>query len=215
MAREPPHSKLLTTAAREVLRPMGLRQKRRSRVWLDDRAWWVGVVEFQASSFSPGTYLNVGAMWLWRRADHVRFEVGHRVEDVGFVEYIDDAQFAPHARRLSELAASRIRALRMEFPTVHAATDFLLADDPEAGLPAFNAAIAAAIAGADHAAVDLLRSLQDGEADWWNRLVRLAHGYADMLDSSTGRADFLREISNNIRASRAVLDLDPDVPLPW
>ncbi|HEX4035315.1 MAG TPA: hypothetical protein VHX66_12810, partial [Solirubrobacteraceae bacterium] len=71
MAREPPHSKLLTTAAREVLRPMGLRQKRRSRVWLDDRAWWVGVVEFQASSFSPGTYLNVGAMWLWRRADHV------------------------------------------------------------------------------------------------------------------------------------------------
>lgn len=215
MAAESAHNKLLAAAGRDVLRPMGLRQKGRSRIWLDDCAWWVGVVEFQASSFSRGTYLNVGAMWLWRRADHVRFEVGHRVEGVGFVEYVDDAQFAPEARRLAELAASRIRDLRDEFPTVHAATDYLLGDDPASGLPAFNAGIACAIVGADRAAVELFRSLHASEVGWWNDLVRLARSYADLLNSSAGRTDFLREIRDTVRASRAAIGLDPDILPPW
>ena len=47
MAVELPHSKLITSAARDVLRPLGLRRRGRSRVWLDDRGWWLGVVEFQ------------------------------------------------------------------------------------------------------------------------------------------------------------------------
>src|SRR5256885_11111558 len=61
MAEADPHSKLITAAAREILRPLGLFQKGRSRVWLDDQGWWLGVVEFQPSDWSKGSYLNVGA----------------------------------------------------------------------------------------------------------------------------------------------------------
>jgi hypothetical protein len=42
-----PHNRLVAQAAKEVLSPLGLTQKGRSRVWLDDHAWWLGVVEFQ------------------------------------------------------------------------------------------------------------------------------------------------------------------------
>jgi hypothetical protein len=82
-----PHTRLLTAAARGILRPLGLRQKGRSRTWLDDRGWWVGVVEFQSSSWSKGRYLNVGGMWLWHEHGRdVHFDVGHRVDGAGFIE---------------------------------------------------------------------------------------------------------------------------------
>ena len=102
MSQVNPHSRLITAAAREVLRPLGLFQKGRSRTWLDDRGWWLGVVEFQPSSFSKGSYLNVGAMWLWHRTiKHIQFDVGHRVADVGYVEFESEAQFAPEAEKFA------------------------------------------------------------------------------------------------------------------
>jgi hypothetical protein len=64
-----PHTKLLIAAARDVLRPIGLTQKGRLRTWLDDLGWWLGVVEFQSSSWSRGSYLNVGVNWLWNPKD--------------------------------------------------------------------------------------------------------------------------------------------------
>src|SRR5687767_4381931 len=81
MAEQTPiHSTLITAAAREILRPMGLFQKGRSRTWLDDQGWWVCVVEFQPSSWSRGSYLNVGCMWLWGVKDYISFDEGYRIE---------------------------------------------------------------------------------------------------------------------------------------
>src|SRR5436309_1568598 len=77
---QPPHTKLLTAAARSVLRPLGLQQRGRSRLWLDDHGWWVVVVEFQPSGWSIGSYLNVGAMWLWFEKDYISFDYGSRIE---------------------------------------------------------------------------------------------------------------------------------------
>src|SRR5262249_20811083 len=103
MSQEPIHSKLITAAARTILRPLGLFQKGRSRTWLDDRGWWVGVVEFQPSSWSRGSYLNVGCMWLWDVKNYVSFDEGYRVES--FAEYQDDDQFRQAATDLANRAA--------------------------------------------------------------------------------------------------------------
>lgn len=73
------HSRLITAATRTHLRPLGCVQKGRSRVWLDDQGWWVGMVEFQPSSWSKGSYLNVGACFLWNEKDFLSFDAGHRV----------------------------------------------------------------------------------------------------------------------------------------
>ena len=59
------HNREIATAAKSVLAPLGCIRKGRSRVWLDDQGWWVGKIEFQPSSCSKGSYLNVGASYLW------------------------------------------------------------------------------------------------------------------------------------------------------
>jgi hypothetical protein len=56
---------LLAAAARDILEPLGMRRKGRTRTWLDDRGWWAGVVDFQASQWEDRSYLNVGVHWLW------------------------------------------------------------------------------------------------------------------------------------------------------
>ncbi len=75
-AAAPDHNAVLRTAARAALLPLGLIQRGRSRVWLDDRGWFLIVVEFQPSSWSKGSYLNVAAMWLWRDKDYLSFDYG-------------------------------------------------------------------------------------------------------------------------------------------
>jgi len=45
------------------------------RQWLGDHGWWLINVEFQASSWSVGSYLNVGLQYLWTVTDHRSF--GH------------------------------------------------------------------------------------------------------------------------------------------
>jgi len=120
------HTKLLTAAARETLRPMGLVQRGRSRTWIDDGGWWLCVVEFQPSSWSKGSYLNVGAMWLWRReTEDIYFAVGHRVSDPDFVRFESEAQFAPEAQKLAALAAERVAHYRELFVDVRSAAAFL------------------------------------------------------------------------------------------
>ena len=61
VAAQPIHTKIITQAAREILRPKGLVQIGRSRLWTDDHGWWLINVEFQPSGVSKGSYLNVGA----------------------------------------------------------------------------------------------------------------------------------------------------------
>ena len=101
MASSAEHSKLLTLAARKHLAPLGCKQQGRSRFWFDDHGWWAATVEFQPSSWSKGSYLNVGAMWFWHPADHWVFNEFERVAP--FQEFRDDIQFAEVARTREKL----------------------------------------------------------------------------------------------------------------
>jgi hypothetical protein len=48
------HGRIIATAAKETLGPLGFYRKGRSRVWLCDHGFWLGVVEFQPSGFAKG-----------------------------------------------------------------------------------------------------------------------------------------------------------------
>ena len=63
MADRSPVLRIITSAARESLKPLGLLQRGRSRLWIDDQGWWLGVVEFTPPRMA-GSGLQVGAMWL-------------------------------------------------------------------------------------------------------------------------------------------------------
>jgi hypothetical protein len=115
----PEHSRLITAAAKSILRPIGCFQKGRSRTWLDDHGWWVGVIEFQPSSWSRGSYLNVGACFLWYEKNYYSFDAGYRVEP--FHEFQSADQFVPVADLLVKGAREEVLRLREQFSSVRGA----------------------------------------------------------------------------------------------
>jgi hypothetical protein len=220
MAPQQPHNKLIAQAARAVLRPMGLRQKGRSRIWLDDHGWWLGVVEFQPSAWSKGSYLNVGACWLWHPGSKsaISFDLGHRVE--GHVPFHNPAQFQPQARRLADRAAEEITRLRAMLPTIIAAASLLakLADGNREvagsssgyqGWHHWNAAVALGLARRSQAAAAMFRRVarSDDDDDWWQPVKRQAEQLHELVQ--TDPAAFRAVIDGYISHNRAGLNLPP------
>ena len=208
MAVAHPHSKLLTAAARSALRPLGLVQKGRSRTWLDDQGWWLGVVEFQPSSYSRGSYLNVGVNWLWNPKDYLSFNYGHRVHfDDGsqYVEYESDEQFAPLAEKLATAAAEKVLHYRQLFPTVAASAAVLSLGE--------RAWIHAAIA------LGLNRDSQEARVMFARHIEQRPGGDSDRARSLNGLLDDSESFGNQIREDviegRRLLGLDTSVDLPF
>lgn len=205
-----PHDKIITAAAKRALSPLGFRQKGRSRTWLADHGWWATVVEFQPSGWGKGSYLNVGAHWLWSESGHLSFDFGYRVE--AFQPFESDAEFTAAAESLAEKAAARALDLARLFPSVSATADTLEQELVAMNLlargswPSLNAGIAAGLAGRSAIAIDLLTGVSDG------RVKPLAERLAAHAGSP---ASFKPPIAALIEAQRTALDLPslPDVPI--
>ena len=222
MSAQHRHTKLLNAAARDVLRPLGVVQKGRSRTWLDDRGWWLGVIEFQPSSWSRGSYLNVGVNWLWDPKDYLSFDFGHRVDIAGegqYVEYENDEQFSPLARKLAMVAAEQVRRYRDEFPTVEAAAAILERAEPDDLLRSLHAGIALGLGGHGKAARTLFGRYarwfeSDEESEWRTEddeaLYLRTRQLSALVADRRAFSDLIRE---DIRRARAQLKLDPDVEL--
>ena len=119
----PLQSKIMNNVAREILKPMGVLRKGRSRIWLDDHGWWVTVVEFQPGRGS-GSYLNIGVNLQWYPKEYFSFDMGYREET--FHEYRSDEQFTPQAYKLVNKAKDRIQNYRNALSTVESTTKFVL-----------------------------------------------------------------------------------------
>jgi hypothetical protein len=219
-----PHSKLIIAAARDVLRPLGVCQKGRSRTWLDDRGWWLGVVEFQPSSYSRGTYLNVGVNWLWNVKDYLSFDYGHRVnfDFAGtrggqYIEYESDEQFEPLARKLAMLAADQLRHYRDLFETIRSTADELRQGE-RAWL---DAGIALGLAGEDAATLEMLRLHisqfeSDQQKEWRTQVDVDRFERAQLLSAlAPDHSAFCDHIRDDITAARSLLKLEPQAAVPF
>jgi hypothetical protein len=208
VSRTSPASSILTRVAREVLGSLGLRQKGRSRLWIDDRGWWLVVVELQPSSWSQGSGLNVAGMWLWMRADHIHFDTkdSHRSE---YVEFRDEAQFEPAARRLAELAAGRVRGLRERFPSPEAVAQHQCSIVLDGGWPAYHAGVAAGLTGdvarARATFEGIASAARPDSPEWHRELCGLA---AELRERCADRAAFRAWASDVVAESRRLLKLD-------
>ena len=208
MASIPVHSRILMEAARRALAPLGVRQRGRSRTWVDDHGWWLIVVEFQPSSWSKGSYLNVGAMWLWQRTDHISFDfsfdLGSRVEN--HKEFRDEASVAVDAEQLAQRAAVEVLRYRSHFPDITAVADVLEKDARDSNWPRYHAAIAAALAGRPALAAAGLRALADGPADYsWQEELRALAG--ELRETLTSPEAFESRVSTFVRTTRGLLKL--------
>jgi hypothetical protein len=217
-----PHTKLLNAAARDVLHPLGLTQKGRSRTWLDDRGWWLGVVEFQPSSWSRGSYLNVGVNWLWNPKDYLTFDWGHRVDIPGepsFIAFEDEDQFAPLARKLAMVATEQVRHYRDLFPTVEAAAANLRpANDLQRAL---DTGIALALVGETTQAREVFAEYMewfesDEDLEWRTEVDEEDYDRAKRLSDLAAEQPRLREqIRQDVKDARTQLKLASDMDLPF
>ena len=103
-------SAIIAREAKEALSPLGLTRRGRSRVWIDDRGWWLINVEFQPSDWGKGCYLNVGHQHLWVKRDHLVFEDHERpLGGTSFVQFRgDEVEFASAVSQASRVAADAV-----------------------------------------------------------------------------------------------------------
>lgn len=198
------HNRLIKHAARSELKPIGCVQKGQSRTWLDDQNWWVGVVEFQPHSGAEGSYLNVGACWLWHEKDYLSFDDGHRVEP--FNEYLDSQKFGEAAQSLAKRAKDEVLNLRLKYPSIHACAEHLRAQAKKDDWVVFNSAVAAGLSGdiklAEEQFSQILR--QECRAAWQINL----QSRAAILSAIAHDADcFKSEIIGAVRKCRTLLKL--------
>ena len=197
-------NKQLTRAARDILEPAGLLQRGRSRTWLDDSGWWLCVVEFQPSSWSKGSYLNVGCCWLWIVKDYFSFDEGDRVEP--FVEFQDTSQFEKAARELSTRALSEVQRYRALFPRPSAVARYYSNHQPAGYAWAFHAGVAAGLAGDAKGARKFFNHFRSVTDD--REFVLRQNEDAAHLSNLVGNArEFRAEVAERVHAARKSLKL--------
>ncbi|NUK26839.1 hypothetical protein [Streptomyces lunaelactis] len=207
MADRSPALRIITSAARESLKPLGLAQRGRSRVWIDDHGWWLGVVEF-APPRTAGSGLHVGAMWLWHDVDHLAFHA--ETARTGPELFRAEDQFTPLALELGRRAAAEVTVLREKFPALADVARYLTARPLRRGFlwESFDAGIAAALVGDTDTARDLFERVlrEDALAPWMveaQEKARELHVIAADHDAVTAW------VARAVDSCRSKLGLDP------
>lgn len=165
------------------------------------------VVEFQPSSWSRGSYLNVGCMWLWNIRQHLSFDVGYRVN--GFSPFENGQQFGLAADKLTAGALEKVREYRRVFRSIHDVSNYYFENVPKSFWPCFDAAIAHSLAGRAEASTQILAACLDGSNDDppWLTEARLD---ARTLAVSVGDVYRMRDIiSDRVMQNRAQQHLPP------
>lgn len=112
MADKNIHSSIIKQICKEILIPLGVFQKGTSRLYLDDNDYFFTVIEFQPSSWSNGTYLNIGLTFLWNNkpTDTLFFSFSRQpaARYGKFVEYKNETQFRKEITELVGTAKDEI-----------------------------------------------------------------------------------------------------------
>lgn len=208
------HDRIIAAQAKDALEPIGFRRQGRSRVWLADHGWWLGVVEFQPSSFSKGTYCNVAIHWLWSPLGVLSFDSGHdRVGD--FAAFKDVERFTSSVRSMATEAARRAEIYRETLTTPVAAAAWaveferLRGDWDLGGWAAFNAGVASGLAddvGTARLIFERLLAKDEGSLDWQ---IARAHLTRRLLAALIRRDAFLELVQPLIDDRRAAEKLLP------
>lgn len=207
-----PHEAIIRAAAKTHLAPLGFRQKGRSRTWLKDHGWWLAVVEFQPSSWSKGTHLNVACMWLWHPQDHIAFHVCERLGR--YAEFLDEASFASAASSLAGLAAEEALKNEQQFQDIHSVLAYLEARTvgSQSHWDHYNAMMAALACGQVERAAKHSQSLLKLEADFdW--CLALQSRSRHIIEAA--RTNVVAAVEEQVALARERLGLPSAHPLSW
>lgn len=204
--------RVIRHSAKSHLATMGFCQIGRSRAWYQDHGFWAVVVEFQPSSYSKASYLNVSASWLWADKNFWAFDYGGRVANL-FFEFQNEEQFAPHAELLAARAADESRRLQVEFSSLPAIARKLTGEANQSmaiGNPSmwdlYYAAVASALVDHEQDAQRFFDELLQVSvnADWQKRLREQSVSLTSHLRS---RKHFIQQVQEIVDRTRSQLKL--------
>jgi hypothetical protein len=208
MSRPDELGRVIAAAAEAALLPLGCQRLGKSRTWISDQRFWLIVIEFQPSSWQKGSYLNVGAMWLWRARKGVAFHVGYRIAN--FVPFYSSEQFAPVAARLAVQAAEEVRKRREQFERLNDIYRYLVDHTSESNWQIFHAAIAAGLVGDVETArrlFEIFDTMPIRNVQWQIELRAKNAALAALLDQP---ALFHAAVVETIQECRRLNKLPPD-----
>ncbi|WP_299392896.1 hypothetical protein [Pelagibius sp.] len=211
MSAASPHSKIINAVARAKLRPLGIQQKGRSRVWYDDRRWHGILIEFQPSGFSKMSSLNVAVAWFWYPKEHWSFDWGKR--EPGWAEFDgDEAQFQRDFEVLADAATEAVNYYRARTGTLREAYEGLLENHKQftrpGGWPDVHLGMLAALNGQCDQAEKLLSYVanEEGETKAYMSLKR----FCNQAIAHLGNPESLRTwVEGNIAECRSLRRLPP------
>jgi hypothetical protein len=130
----PTPDQMVVAAAQAALRPLGLRRHNRTRVWVEDRGWWLLLVVLDRTR-GGDTQLAVAAKFLWGPMPELTWDLGgslHWREETGdfdterphdghvwvnTVRHVSDDQFAADLQQVTGIAGQRVLQMRQEIAT--------------------------------------------------------------------------------------------------
>jgi hypothetical protein len=228
----PTPDQMVVAAVQAELRPLGLRRHNRTRVWIEDRGWWLLLAVFDRTR-GGDTRLAVGAKFLWGPMPEFTYDLGgplfwreetgdfaaERPHDghvwVGGVRHIRDDQFAADLKQVSGIARQRVLQLRQEIATPADVARILSAPQSRVGATswwhAFHAGAAAGLSGdAGQARKQFDRIRPDRLAvEWEHALGRRAAALKALADDPPALFRRLRDDIADMRRELALPDTPP------
>jgi hypothetical protein len=204
------HNAEIAAAAKSVLEPVGCMRKGRSRTWLADHGWWVAVVEFQPSAWAKGSYLNVGASYLWKPViaqSSLSFDavIGPRP----WYDAMACEPFMPKAMELASIARDSLTGLREHQRTIALAAEWLQREWIERSpWRNYHLGVALGLSGKVDCAQRHFRLVVDPPSgyEWVKVLARECEAYAALVED---RSAFKFAVLERIRAMRGALKFPP------
>lgn len=200
-------TRLIAVAANAALLPLNCRRAGQSRRWYSDQRYWVISIEFQPSGWSKGSYLNIGAKWLWSPGPGI--DLSYRPVD--FIPFESADQFNPLMAGLAARAAEEVQALRERFHSFARIRAFIDQISHIEGWPCFHAAIAAGLDGDIIRARALFERIAEWPThnyDWEQRLKQRSEQLSRFVENYD---DFRAEVQRTIDEGRKRIGLCSDL----
>jgi len=217
VSKQNDHGKLIAAAAKAALLPLGCRRKGQSRCWYGDERFWCILIEFQPSGWSKGSYLNVGATWLWHMRSLWTFDGtyhpprnGYRVPGAGFIDFQSAEQFTPLITEMAASAAREVVALREKFKSLDFIYEHLLSRAVRDGIPVYHAAVVAGLFGDIASARQLFGRLEEWRTDGYGHQLELKANSVALAQLIGEPARFRAAVLANIENRRRCLRLPSD-----
>ena len=159
------HSKIIATAGKSALAPLGFKRKGRSRLWISDQMSWLNVVEFTPSRWSKGVSLVNASHWLWAGTGFLAFH--ESVHSDLHAEFESGEQFEREMEKIAHEAVAEARRLQAQFSSLERTAAFVIdraRSSPDRMLPSwwgYQAGIAAGLIGDLVAARSFLEAIRD------------------------------------------------------